>query len=293
MSHPEWGRVHQQRLELEADAEIVLDLGAAMASGRVVSGADGLPMAGATLQIGPLDALWVTSHSMPSWADLDADGRFTIGPLEEGRWRLNASAPGHVPKEKVIEVRHGVDVDGVEIALTPTPGLDLILESAAGGAADEVTVRLVDAAGNEVAREVLHPYGEARINWEQAPPGEWRLMASNDLGARVEVPRVIVPGDPVRIMMPADGRVIVRVAAFSPGEAGAQLELLAAAGRPAAAQCRGGCQTSRWPINDAGYFVAWGVAPGRYTARVTAADGRTWEGEVELAPASTASLTLE
>jgi protocatechuate 3,4-dioxygenase beta subunit len=289
---PQWGMVHSELLEVTGDLDRTFPLGAAMVSGEVLDAETGLPVPEARVNLWRPGATYVVSHAYPTWAKLDEQARFEVGPLAGGKWGLKASAEGYVPNDFRIDVQ-GEDLEGLIIPLTPTPGLDLLVRTAAGAVPEQVDLRLEDPeAGCTVTKHVLHPHGAAENRWPDAPPGEWELLAWDETGASARVPAA-VPGPVVEVVLPALAKLEVRVPELEAEEGWATLQLLDANGRPAASR---GCATEgqdRWPIRSNRRFYAFGLEPGVYEARVTAADGRAWSGTVDLAPGAGNAITLD
>ena len=291
VSDPEWGMVHSELLEVTGDLARTFALGAAMASGEVLDAETGLPVPEAHVQLGHLDATYVVSHSRPSWAELDPEARFEIGPLEEGRWKLSASAEGYVPNEVVIEVR-GEDLEDILIPLTPTEGLDLLVGTTVGEVPRHLQLRLSEpGAGCYVAETHVFPHGVAENRWPDAPPGKWELLAWDDAGACVRLPAA-VPGPAVEVVLPTLARLEVRVPELEEAEVSATLRLFDAGGNPAVSRACATDGQDRWPIRSNRRFYAHGVEPGLYEAQVRAADGRVWSGTVEVVWGELNSFTL-
>ncbi len=128
------------RAEVEADAaplQLALEPGTAV-RGRVVDGGgDGLA---ATIALVPLDV----DHAVMT-ASATAQGDFVVAALPRGRWRLEASAPGHVATAQPVLTAHQ-DQAAITVVLAP------------GGT---IAGRVVDGRGGPVrgAQVVLAGHG--------------------------------------------------------------------------------------------------------------------------------------
>gem|GEM_PF-4876159 len=219
------GTIHKQDLAIEGDTHLDLSLGAAWARGRLVDAVTDQPLAGIGVRLSPTadqhghnpdGSITVSSHELAGGTTTDADGRFALGPLQPGRWKLGATPEGYVPAERTIRIENGADAL-VELALLPTPGLDLDVTTRFGAVPEKVTLLLRspgDPCGDPAAELLSHrPRGERTIHWPEAPPGSWVLTVRTPYGA-VASERITIPGPRAQIVLPAGGRVVVMVRAL-------------------------------------------------------------------------------
>ncbi len=116
----------------ESHVDIALDTPAGPLSGHLVG--DGEPAANATVQLVPLDL----DHAMRV-VTADAHGDFGVSSLPYGRWRVEATAPGHV------------QTDEQTVVIGPTPA-ELVVRLARTGV---VTGTVVDTSGAPVANATI------------------------------------------------------------------------------------------------------------------------------------------
>ena len=290
-----WGRIHDEVIDAESDVDVDLDLhlGAAMASGTVADAETGEPIAEARMQIGYVcehpDCTW-RSHERPGGLETGPDGRWRGGPLEAGTWLLRLAKPGYVPLAVNIEVDGGIDVE-VPIEMTPTPGLDLVFETSSGLMPNSVTAKLLDNAGNEVARETVYEYyGLSQSHWDGAPPGTWTLESYGRY-ARAARQRVTIPGPPATVDLPMDGLMLARIPALEETITLGILVILDADKDPVTGYLADGTPVNEWIAPGSGEIYARRLPPGTYTARVTSGD-RVWEEEFEILPFALTTVTL-
>lgn len=289
--HAGWGRIHDEVIEFDGNLDLDLRLGAAMVSGTVIDAETGAPLNGDRLRLF-FDCVRCTrrSHERPDGIEIGPGGRWRAGPLEAGTWRLRLNRSGYVPLETRIEIGGGIDVE-VPIELTPTPGLGLVFETARGPMPDQVAARLLDNAGNEVARNNFYDRsGLPRVHWDGAPPGTWILEASGRY-ARPARRQVTIPGPPVTISLPTGGLLLARIPALKDTITPAVLVVLDAEGQPVAGYMADGTPVVEWIAPGSGQIYARRIPPGSYTARVTAGD-RAWEQPFEIEPFASITVTL-
>lgn len=288
--HDVWGRIHEQMIDVAGDLDLELDLGAATASGTIADAETSALLGGDWMRLSCTECSW-SEGARPGGLEVGSDGRWQAGPLQAGTWRLELARPGYVPVETTFEIGGGVDVE-VPIVLTATPGLDLAFEAGPGASPTSVRARLLDAVGNEVAREFFSGRtGElSASHWGGAPPGTWTLEAYGNF-ARLVRRQITIPGPSVALDLPADGQALVRIPALEGNIALAILEVLDRDGRPVAGHTRAGEPVLEWIAPGAGEIYARCLPPGAYTVRVTAL-GRAWEGELEIEPFVSTTVTL-
>jgi hypothetical protein len=102
---------------------------------------------------------------------------------------------------------------------------------------------------------------------------------------------VTVPGDAGRVVLPPGGSLVVTVAELAAAPAEARLQLRGPDGRPYRGLGWQGDVVTEPPVRG-GRAQASNLAPGVWTATVTAADGRSWSGTVNVGPGEIAELEL-
>ncbi|HYH46765.1 MAG TPA: hypothetical protein VEG34_13860, partial [Thermoanaerobaculia bacterium] len=173
-----------------------------------------------------------------------------------------------------------------------------------------------DGAGRVVASGRFTPGSDGRVRVSTVPAGTWQLLAVADGSGTAELVAA-VPGESGPFSLPPAGSLVVQVPDLSAGggpgaaaegdrtegaEGGegvpagvpttAVLTLTDAGGRPLRLLDEWSERVSAsWPV-QLGTAALGGVAAGRYAATVTAADGRSWSGLVEVAPGGQARLVL-
>ncbi len=295
------GRIHRRRVVLPADSEIEIALQTGSVAGRVVRADDGSPIPSAWVRFVAVghdrpdengEVVYI-SHERFAGVQTDAGGRLAVERLEEGRWRLEASAEGFVPGTAELTIADGNAVEDLTMELVPTPGLELSVATELGAIRYGVRAQLRDSEGAVVAETAIGEHEADRIVWKQAPPGEWSLTVhSQVMGTRVTLP-VAVPGPPIDVVLPSVGKLHLTVAELLEDDAKAELTLLDAAGDPAEAGGRCCARTDRWPISKTRRFYVWGVEPGFYQVLVEAGDGRSWSHWVAIDADVITEVTLD
>lgn len=143
-------------MDVTADAriDIVLDTPAAPLRGRVAG--DGAAVANATVQLVPLDLDHATRM-----ATADEQGNFELAAVPYGRWRVEASAPGHVQMaEQTISI--GAPM-ALAVRLQRTGAVIGTVTDATGAPVANATIVLRDQAGTSLQKPIsLTP---SRMRW--------------------------------------------------------------------------------------------------------------------------------
>jgi hypothetical protein len=276
---------HAEELEVDGDREIVVKLPTQRVSGRVVDAVDSSPVEGASVGlffdlprsfegsewqhfVGPLNG---------ETGETDPSGAFSLANVAEGPWVVVASKEGYSPAQAKVEVTSGADVEGVRLALSPGAGLVLEVRSASGSIPPQIFAALVDAGGGIHSSGSLYETGEGgRVRLGSVPAGRFRLYVAAAGTATVSVD-VTVPGEPVQVVLPPASRIVVEVPDLAGQGGRATLSVTGEDGQPFRPVLDGVRGTTEWPLLD-GRSVVEGVPPGTWRVRVTAADGRVWEG---------------
>lgn len=277
---------HRETVELEGDRDVVIDLPAGRVSGQVVDAADGSPVAGAVVALEPATGPGSELPFAPG-ATSDAAGGFTLTGVGAGAFRLVARKEGYQPAATAVEMQPGAEVDGVRLALTASPGLDLTVVGPAGLPPAQVHAALLDDRGTALLAGTWPTREGGRLRIESVPAGRFWLLAVGDGGA-AEL-EVGIPGPEVRVALAptAELRVVAPALAGTP----AVLAITGADGRPFRSLLWSQLQ-SRWESTD-GRFTAPGLRPGVWTLTVTAMDGRTLRGTARAAGGGRVEVVLE
>jgi Carboxypeptidase regulatory-like domain len=261
-------------LELDAGPFVVRLARGASISGKVRD-ADGGPIQGARV------SLTAERNEAPVSATADADGAFELEGVDDGQWRVMATAAGFAPSEAAtVELRDHRPVSGLTLTLAPTHGIyGRVVDSGATPAAG-ARVRLVESRDRDDAAPIAEALTGADGAFQlqaAAPPDSW-LVATK----------------------PGSGPCALR----APDEAARAGEVVLALTEPAAliVHLAKGARTTRNLVVKDGAGIGRAVAvagmtefsfadlaPGRGSARLA---GST-DHDVALAPRETADVTLE
>ncbi|HEX5759169.1 MAG TPA: carboxypeptidase-like regulatory domain-containing protein, partial [Thermoanaerobaculia bacterium] len=284
--------VVHQKLTLEADREVVLELAGAAVAGRVVDAADRAPLAGVAVRLESADeeprSLWWLNRTAVT---TDGEGRFRLAEVAAGRWRLRFESDGYAAAAREVTMREGVDVEEVEVALEGTSGLVVEVVGAAGGAPSGVRLAVVDGAGKAILAGWFETGLEGRVRLKTVPAGSFEVLALAE-GLAVGRAAAVVPGAPVRLALPPAAAVELRVPALAGNPALVKVVARGADGAPLRFPGWGDRVDSEWNMTS-GRRRLDGLPPGAWTIEVRAPDGRVWTGGVTLAPLQTAELVLE
>lgn len=312
------GLVHAEIVEVEEDRSIEVEVLAARLAGRVVEAGRSRPLAGARIRWEALDESPALAGAdagvLAGGIESDALGLF-FAEVAPGRFRVVAERRGYAAAEAMVEV--GDEGGEVEIRMEPAEVLVLAVTLADGRTPQSVTLAAVDGAGRVVASGRFTPGTDGRVRVSTVPAGTWQLLAVAD-GSGTAGLLAAVPGEAGPLLLPPAGALVVQVPELSagggaadavPGSDGAEgaevdegvpagaattavLTLADAGGRPLQMLDEWSERVSTsWPV-QLGTAALGGVAAGRYAATVTAADGRSWSGTVEVAPGGQARLVL-
>jgi protocatechuate 3,4-dioxygenase beta subunit len=281
----------REKLALEADREVVLELAVAAVAGRVVDSTDRAPIAGAAVRLEQPEGeerIWGLDLSAVT---TDAQGRFRLAEVAAGRWRLRVEREGYAAGNRELTVREGVDVEEVEVALEPTAGLVVEVVRQTGGAPSDVRLAVVDGAGRTVAGGWHETGAEGRVRLSTVPAGGFEVLVSAE-GLAVGRAAAVVPGPPVRLALAPAAAVDLRVPALAGEPAVAKVTARGADGAPFRLPGWGGVVQSDWNM-AAGRSRLDGLPAGAWTVEARTPDGRVWSGTVTLVPGQTAELVLE
>jgi protocatechuate 3,4-dioxygenase beta subunit len=279
------GPGHEERVDLQTDREILIDLQTGEVTGRVVDAADARPLAGAAVQ------LLGDSGSVPRPVRTDSRGVFVLRGVGEGSWRLRAQADGYAPAEADVRIDGGGPADEVELSLRATEGVTLQTATAAGPPPRTLFYVVLDGAGRKIGDGTVAVGEAGRARLSRVPPGSWQVLLLSEDTAPLEI-AVTSPGDAGRLTLPPPCTLRVKVPALADAPVPATVSLLGAGGRPFRTFARVGEPVAEWPLNRG--TRSWSdIPPGTWEVRVTAADGRTWRATATTVPGVEAEAVLE
>ncbi len=270
-THPREPIIHNQDLEVLADREILIEISTVALSGVVLSAVTSEPIAEALIslrqRLGNANASLFTVGT-------DASGVFRQARLPPGSYRMRVRADGYEEIERDLDLAAGIE--GLEIALRPTDGLDLVVRLASGRTPRFVHMAVHDAAGRQIMAESRVPDAGGHVRFATVPPGTWELRVGAFEGAMRHL-TMTVPGEPLAVVLQDAGRLRVRVPALLETPSMATLQVWRQDGRPFRQLAMGGELRGEWPV-VAGVATVPEVPAGVWTLRVAAPDGAVWEG---------------
>jgi hypothetical protein len=281
--------VHNQLVEVAADHEVTIRLERSSVSGAVVHADSREPLAEARVTL-----RHVAEGEMPEFliaGSTDAAGVFQLPEVPAGHYLLDVTRDGYSPVQRELEVPSGRDVSGVEVALHPSPGLELAVRLASGRMPRALHLRLLSSAGELVLADTkaVPPDGKVRIS--TVPQGTFTLIASAPAGA-ITVLQLSSPGQPVAVTLPDAARLAVRVNPLATTDLIATLRILGADGRALETLGLGGNLEQSWSMVG-GKSLVDGVPAGTWTLQITTQDGRSWTGAVATDGVNDAAVALE
>ena len=281
--------MHNQTVELPADREMTIEIERASVAGRVVDAASRGPVAEAVVALRHLAGGDTPEFMMAGGSD--EAGLFELLQVPPGRYLMTVSKEGYGPDQRQLEVTMGGDAAAIEVALEPSPGVELDVRLASGRTPALLHLRLL-GPGGQVLLADSRPVGrDGRVRLATAPPGDWTLLAAAPAGA-LTAGRVVVPGKRQALTLPDAARLHVRVGALAASDALATLRLLAPDGRPFETLGLGGALHASWPVVGGGATVE-GVPAGSWLVEVTAPDGQTWRAPVATDGLADAAVALD
>jgi protocatechuate 3,4-dioxygenase beta subunit len=266
---------HTEEVEISGDREIVIELPTQRVSGRVLDATDSSPIGGAAVVLQKTEGDdGLMGYGSPS-ASTDPSGAFTMSGVPEGTWRAVARKEGYAPAEATVEVRPGADVGGVQLSLSPGAGLVLEVRTYLGSIPAQIFAALVDANGRSILAGPYETGEGGRVRLASAPPGRFRLYVSGG-GAATASLDVTIPGPPVQVVLLPGSQLVVSVPGLAAQGGRGTATVTDVNGQPFRSVLYG-IVLSEWPLLEGGTVVE-GVPPGTWRVRVTAPDGRVWEG---------------
>ncbi len=283
------GVEHQDHLELQADDDVLIQIGTGRVAGQVRESESGDGVEGVTLMLVGADLEGPMRGFGGKSATSDSRGRFSFAAVPAGSWQLRASKAGYADAEIALQTFAGEEVEGLDVLLAATPGLSFEVVSAAGAPASRVLVALLDGAGQRVAGGSYRTLEGGRVEITTVPAGSWEMLIVAGDSAVLSL-QVTVPGDAGRIQLSPGGGVAVEVPALADGRVDARPQLLGPGGRP----CRGVSYGGTAMVNHtlrAGSAKVTNVPLGPWTAEVKSGE-RTWSTAVMVVPGEPVAVKL-
>ncbi len=263
---------HTEEMEIIDDRDVVLEFRTARVAGEAIDRSTGQPLGDARILLRPIAAMDDGSVFGGSTGE---DGRFAFDNVAAGRYQLQATRQGYQAEELTVEVLPAADLNGVRVTLSQAEGMVVAAQLASGSRPTFIILRGVDDQGQTYTE--TRPSDDAgQAHFDTLPAGQWSLTVGGTGGAAVEA-RVVVPGEPLAVVLPEAGRLQVRVPALLETESFASLQILAQDGRPFQNLRWGGVLERDWAM-VAGRATVEGVPSGIWHLRVQSPDGEVWSG---------------
>lgn len=281
--------VHNGRLALAEDRDIVIDLQGVTVRGTLADAATGKPLPKAMVSLvhqpGPDTAEFLVAGGT------DETGAFTLPRVPPGRYRMRGQAEGYVPGEQSVEVPSQDELTGLEMALTPTPGLEIAVRQADGRIPPIVHFRAASAASSPDIAGTRVPDAEGRIRLPTPAEGSWLLwIGAPGCGTTKVIAQA--PGPPVSAVLPPATRLSVQVPELATSDVSAEVTVLGPDGTALPVLNSGGILQQTWPTIG-GKIVIEDLPAGILTVDARTGDGRHWSTTVVAAEASSVAVTLD
>lgn len=289
VSHARKLVVYNGRLTLAADRDLVLDLKGVNVQGTIVDAETDRPVAKAVVSLehqpGPDTSEFVIASST------DESGAFLLPRVPPGRYRLRGRAEGYVAGEEGIDVPAQEELSGLRLALTPTPGLEVVARLASGRIPPVVHFRAVSTAGAQEIAGSKVPDAKGRLRLPTPSQGSWRLLIGAPGCGTVEV-AAQAPGPPVSVMLQPAARLAVQVPELATADVRAEVAVLDPDGSPVPILGPGGALRQTWPMVG-GKTTIEDLPAGTWILDAIAGDGRRWSTTVVAAGAASVPVILE
>ncbi|HEX4965027.1 MAG TPA: carboxypeptidase-like regulatory domain-containing protein [Thermoanaerobaculia bacterium] len=280
------GSLHKEKVDLTADRQIEVNVQSASLAGRVIDSTDSSPVADAQVSLEPADGK--EPYFQPPVAT-DSRGAFRLPEVTDGAWKLRVSHEGYSPAVKDVQVA-GADAADLEVSLSPTEGLTLMVVLPGGQSPERIRAGALDAAGHAVASG-YYPVGEnGRVRLSDVPPGSWQIFVDSDYAAPASV-AATAPGPAVQVVLPPAGMVRVKVPTLTKEDTAATLTLTGPGGAYRTFDYSGQI-TSQWDLyQGAQSFTRIPVGTWQLLAKTP--DGRTFKGTAAVTAGSVVDVVLK
>lgn len=286
---PQSGLRHEERLAIDDDREVDVELRSLRLAGTVLESGSGDPIAGAVVQLEPLEP--DEAERGPRLRDsntTDDDGRFALGAPGDGGWRLTARKSGYGQGEATVQAA-GQPVEGIEIRLQPTQGLTLHIARTAGSPPAEIHAAVLDGAGRSVVNGSFATGENGSVRLSSVPAGNWEVLVRSDDSGTVRV-AATSPGPPVGVVLAPQATLTIVVPELSGSTALVPVVLAGPDGRPFQYPEWGGLVSTLRLHN--GQAMVPHLPAGTWTIRATASDGKSWQGTATTTAGASTTVEL-
>ncbi|HEV8241639.1 MAG TPA: carboxypeptidase regulatory-like domain-containing protein [Thermoanaerobaculia bacterium] len=286
---PTTGMRKHDTVTLDADRELDFDLRSTRIAGKVLEAGTGEPLAGVAVKAEPAqpddDGMAIFSGAVTT----DDGGRFALGAATEGSWTVSAEKAGYARASTGIDV--GAEpVDDLEIRLSPTQGITLMVSRTAGAPPRNVQVAVLDGARRALVTGMYSTGENGRVRLSTVPPGTWEVLVRADDSGTV---RTIAssPGEPVPVTLAPQATLQVNVRDLAGEATRAVVTLIGGDGQPFV--------FPGWASVEDDFPLAYGRATipylpaGTWTVRAKAPDGRTWSGTATTVAGAATTVDLD
>ncbi|RMF74465.1 MAG: hypothetical protein D6738_06355 [Acidobacteria bacterium] len=282
------GLAWSETVALDADRDVTIEIPTGVIAGRCVDADSGEPLSGAAVRAEPLSAGEGSRNVVSGRTDLD--GRFEIGPVGEGTYRVTANLDGYAAESTLVDVSPGGDARETTLRLTPTAGLTLAVTGPTGAPPSEVLVDVLDPAGRSIVSGRWGTGESGRVRLGSVPAGAVAVVVGA-FGTATTRLDAQAPGGPIPIALGAPTVLEVEVPELADSSASAEMTLRDASGRPWYRLTWSGSARPGWRVAG-GRARAETLPAGSWQVEVTAADGRRWSGSAVTTPAAPARVVL-
>ncbi len=266
---------HYQEVELSADRHLDIEIATVRLRGRVVSAETSEPIAGAQVTVQRMLGPDGTQPGPVVGLVAGPEGTFEVERAAAGWQRLTARKAGYAPGEETLELRSGDEVT-VELSLSPTAGLELVVSLASGARPSYAAVIVHDPSGRPVTSESARVVDDGHARFHTVPPGTWDLLVTAPGGAVKRI-QATVPGESLPVVLADAGRLQVRVPSLHGSDRRAILTVVEANGPTFLGLDAGGVLRQQWEVVN-GLATVDGIPAGLWTLQVVDAAGQRWEG---------------
>ncbi|MEE8526141.1 MAG: carboxypeptidase regulatory-like domain-containing protein, partial [Thermoanaerobaculia bacterium] len=282
--------VHYQDVELSGDRHLEIEISTARLRGRVTSATTGEPVAGAQVTLQRLLGPDGTQPGPVVGLVASSEGTFAVERAAAGRQRLTVRKAGYAPGEKALELRSGEELS-VELTLSPTAGLDLVVHLASGARPPFAAVVVHGPSGQLLVSESSRVFDDGHARFSTVPPGTWEVLVTAPGGA-VTRTLATVPGEPLQVVLPDAGRLRVRVPLLHETDRRAILTVSDQTGQAFLGLDDAGALRQQWDVIN-GLATVASIPAGVWRLQVVDASGQRWEGTALTSGAQEAEVRLE